>query len=507
MKMKMLRDDDESAKEEEEEEEEDGNVRGYRNEELRALAECDVAAKRRECPFTPPWCPRGFSMWMEAGLADTRDRVMAELLTCICMVTLPLATCVFAMESLHVMGGSRRGTMLMHAVGMTYLIFNEATFLQRFVLTLHYSEHRGLWAKTAKTTTTTTTTTRSGDATSLLSTAVSIVRGALVPMLCPFFGVPPGVYRLHHCVMHHVEANGCGDMTSTQRFQRDSALHFVLYVAAMLASILLLPVYALTRARRVDLAARSAVAILAYAVAMRGLYARAPIATLYVFMLPLVIVFAALAFGNWSQHLFITHQQSTRAHGDTTSAGAEGGRTHDKKKKKKKKTKLDTVNLNQKYSQSAYTMAYNCIAAAENQTTYNDGYHVVHHANSRTHWSELPRRFIDTLDIHEANATLVFRDVHFMEVGAAATFGGERGLRWLATKLVSYDARKKSHRGDANVFDDDDTNDDDDDDDDLDNAMKVKVHILRDRLAACCPPPPPSSSSSLPAPPRPRRHH
>ena len=98
-------------------------------------------------------------------------------------------------------------------------------------------------------------------------------------MLCPFFGVPPGVYRLHHCVMHHVEGNAPGDMTSTQRFQRDSALHFVLYVAAMLASILLLPVYALTRARRVDLAARSAVAILAYASAMRGLHARAPIAS------------------------------------------------------------------------------------------------------------------------------------------------------------------------------------------------------------------------------------
>lgn len=472
--------------------EKEKEMRGCRNEELRALAERDVAAKRRECPFTPPWCPRGLSLWMEAGLADTRDRVMAELLTCICTVTLPLAACVFAMDTLHVMGNSRRGVMLMHAIGMAYLVFNEATFLQRFVLTLHYSEHRGLWAKTNTTTTTKTitkTTTRSGNATNAVNIALSRVRGALVPMLCPFFGVPPGVYRLHHCVMHHVEGNAPGDMTSTQRFQRDSALHFVLYVAAMLASILLLPVYALTRARRVDLAARSAVAILAYASAMRGLHARAPIATLYVFVLPLIIVFAALAFGNWSQHLFITHHQSSKANGDASSAGLEGGEggTHDEKKK------TDNVNLNHlKHSQSAYTMAYNCIAAAENQTTYNDGYHVVHHANSRTHWSELPQRFIDTLDIHEANATLVFRDVHFMEVGAAATFGGERGLRWLATKLVSYDAHKKSHRGDdAKVFDDD-TNDE------LDTAMKV--HILRDRLGACPPPP------SFPAPPRPRHH-
>ena len=332
----------------------------------------------------------------------------------------------------------------------------------------------GPWAKKKKKKKKKATNSRSGDPTSfVLHTAMSIVRGALVPVLCPFFGVPPGVYRLHHCVMHHVEANGCGDLTSTRRFQRDSALHFVLYVAAMLASILLLPIYALTRARRIDLAARSAVAMFAYATTIRCLYARAPIATLYVFVLPLIIVFGALAFGNWSQHLFIT----TRRHSSTNRGKSSAeGKKNDGKKTDRSTT---TTTAESALSQSAYTMAYNCIAAAENQTTYNDGYHVVHHANSRTHWSELPRRFIDTLDLHEANTTLVFRDVHFMDVGAAATFGGEQGLRWLATKLVSYDA-EKTCLGDTSVSGDASRDSD-----------AMKVHILRDRLAAC----PPSSHS------------
>jgi hypothetical protein len=47
-------------------------------------------------------------------------------------------------------------------------------------------------------------------------------------LLAPLFGVPPGVYRLHHVIMHHVEDNAAGwDLSSTEPFQRDSALSFV----------------------------------------------------------------------------------------------------------------------------------------------------------------------------------------------------------------------------------------------------------------------------------------
>lgn len=46
-------------------------------------------------------------------------------------------------------------------------------------------------------------------------------------LLAPLYGVPPGTYRLHHVIMHHVEDNKAGwDLSATEGYQRDSLAHF-----------------------------------------------------------------------------------------------------------------------------------------------------------------------------------------------------------------------------------------------------------------------------------------
>ena len=48
-----------------------------------------------------------------------------------------------------------------------------------------------------------------------------------------------------------------------------------------------------------------------------------------------------------------------------------------------------------------YALTYNCLACPDNARTFNDGYHAVHHANSQLHWSDLPARFMQTIDLHD----------------------------------------------------------------------------------------------------------
>ena len=49
---------------------------------------------------------------------------------------------------------------------------------------------------------------------------------------------------------------------------------------------------------------------------------------------------------------------------------------------------------------NAFRSTYNCVDCPDNQKTFNDGYHILHHLNSQTHWSQLPHAFIDAWDRH-----------------------------------------------------------------------------------------------------------
>ena len=58
--------------------------------------------------------------------------------------------------------------------------------------------------------------------------------------------------------------------------------------------------------------------------------------------------------------------------------------------------------INPEGSGSPYAITYNCVACADNAITFNDGYHIQHHLNSKTHWSDLPKCFLESLEEHAA---------------------------------------------------------------------------------------------------------
>lgn len=96
--------------------------------------------------------------------------------------------------------------------------------------------------------------------------------------------------------------------------------------------------------------------------------------TTWVFIVPHVIAMSAMSFGNWSQHIFVKPDDPL----------------------------------------SNYSLTYNCIDTLVNQTTFNDGYHIVHHLNARLHWTEIPQYFYDTREKHHQGGALMFRGLHFM---------------------------------------------------------------------------------------------
>ena len=136
-----------------------------------AAASKDATAPRREFLFRPParWRP-----FLQSTLCDPRDEPLLYLLLNVCCTTAPAAAILFRITPSVPAPWN-------HILCAACLAASYAAFLQRFLLGLHYSAHRPLfrppWAPL----------------------------NALMPfVLAPLFGVPSGIYSLHHCIMHHV---------------------------------------------------------------------------------------------------------------------------------------------------------------------------------------------------------------------------------------------------------------------------------------------------------------
>ncbi|KAL4446747.1 hypothetical protein ABPG77_007991 [Micractinium sp. CCAP 211/92] len=333
---------------------------------LRAAAAADAAAPRADFLWAPPsWLHRPLASLLD----DPRDLPILFLLLNVLLTTVPAAIALFALFP-------PATRPLPHWLGAAYLLASFAAYLARFMLSLHYSQHRrlfrkGLWP-------------------------LNLVGPVL---MAPLFGVPSGMYHLHHCVMHHVGNNRAGaDGSSTERYRRDSLAAFLRYwLRYALAAWLEVPLRCL-RYRRWGLLAASVAAETAYFAAAAAAWRANPRATLWVLVLPYCVSSLALMFGNWCQHIFI----------DPAAP------------------------------RDSYRLTFNCAGVGDNAMTYNDGYHIVHHLNSTLHWSELPARLVATLEAHAEHDALCFIGTSFFQVGAAAMAGQ---YRYLLRHLSRYSAR------------------------------------------------------------------
>lgn len=240
-----------------------------------------------------------------------------------------------------------------HVAGLVHFLAVFIFFYERFVLALHYLTHRPVFSN------------------SLLNFLPEFLLG-------PAFGIPFGLYSTHHLVVHHVEGNiAPGDLSSTEYYQRDNPAHFLLYWARfLLFSLIELPVYALRRGRY-DLFLRIACSCVAIVYLYTFLLHRYFAFALWVLMVPTVVGSFFLMLGNWSQHIFI----------------------------------------NPNLPDTPYGITYDIINSPTNQRTFNDGYHIQHHLNSKRHWTQLPVSFQEHQDEMATHDCIVFSGLSFVEVG------------------------------------------------------------------------------------------
>ena len=296
----------------------------------------DIGAERKEYYFKPPLI---LFCWIAPCIKDERDFPIFYMLFNVVVMTLPAAMFVFAWES--------------HLLGFIYWIMNTALFQERFLIGLHYYSHRGLFKN------------------KIMNTMVPLV-------VSPFFGMPSGMYYLHHVIMHHSENNlNQWDLSSTEPFQRDKITHFLFYWLRFVFAVWIeLPLYAWKRSRYIE--TLSVVCfVFVYWVLMAILFLVNPCGTFWVFLFPLAFNSFLLMLGNWSQHLFVDPDNP----------------------------------------RSNYHLTYNVINDECNQRSFNDGYHIEHHVNSKRHWSELPSNFKQSLATYAKEDAIVFENLNPIKVG------------------------------------------------------------------------------------------
>ncbi|MEI7703174.1 MAG: fatty acid desaturase [Deltaproteobacteria bacterium] len=234
-----------------------------------------------------------------------------------------------------------------------YLVVLFAGVIDRFTLMLHCTSHRQLF--------------RSGHP--LLNEIIPWV-------LCPFMGQTPETYFAHHMGMHHVEGNRPEDLSSTERFQRDRIGHWLRYWARFMTLGVPDLLGYLSRKGKDRLRRRVVLGEGLYWISAAILLWVNPRATFVVFLFPLLVMRFMMMAGNWAQHAFIRPDEPGHPMGGSLT----------------------------------------CVGTRYNRRCFNDGYHALHHAAPRCHWTEHPVEFERNLAEYGRHDAIVLSGVDFFEV-------------------------------------------------------------------------------------------
>jgi fatty acid desaturase len=276
------------------------------------------------------------------ALCDARDTVFIKLALQITLVQLPFAAVLLALGSFS------------WWLGVAYWAVWGYFFLDRYILMLHCVSHRPLFRGPFR----------------VLNSYITVVLGA-------FCGETPETYFAHHLGMHHKEANGHADLSSTMRYRRDSFAAWLHYFATFLFFGLPLLVRYLYSVGRVRLAHRVLVGEPAFwlMVALVG-WLSGWQAAFVVFAAPVLIVRTLMMIGNWGQHAFVDPADSA----------------------------------------NSYRNSISCINTRYNRRCFNDGYHIVHHLRPALHYTEMPVEFEKNRARYGAADAVVFDGLDYFQV-------------------------------------------------------------------------------------------
>jgi fatty acid desaturase len=320
------------------------------NTRLRANLEInqfDLEQSRNEHLFA---LPNGISEWLISNVLKGKEKeniFIIYVMSNVILTTVPLAIILYLLEG-------KAPDIFVSGLGLVYVLFNLFIHARSFILALHYSTHTPIFNQKWR-------------------FLKHINTG-----LCNLFGMPLWTYYAHHIAMHHCEDNVMPrDLSSTMAYRRDSKLDHLRYMLRYVFLIWFELPYYLVQQKRYKVAARCLTGTVAFFLSIYYLFQLRPIATLFVFILPTIILSFALMEGNWKQHIFVDPDEP----------------------------------------ENNYKSTYTCINTPTNALNFNDGYHIEHHENPGMPWHRLPKYFQSQIANYAQQDGFIFTNIGSGQVG------------------------------------------------------------------------------------------